>query len=106
MLLQSVKVPAGIFRGAFEDKRARVYCMMPANGWPKAKKKFDCYYHRPDRNRSKKARLICFIQRVLPDCAGQINKDGVISVQSGCASYTELLNLKAVSHTLKASSPS
>ena len=29
----------------------------------------------------------------------------MISVQSGCASYTELLNLKAVSHTLKSVFP-
>ena len=35
----------------------------------------------------------------------KLTKDGVISVQAGCASYTELLNLKAVSHTLKSIFP-
>jgi spermidine synthase len=35
----------------------------------------------------------------------KLTKNGVISVQAGCASYTELLNLKAVSHTLKSVFP-
>ena len=91
--------------GAFEDKRAKVYCTDARKWLAESKEKFDVIIIDLTEPVEKGPAYLLYTKEFYQIVQDKLTKDGVISVQSGCASYTELLNLKAVSHTLKSIFP-
>jgi spermidine synthase len=91
--------------GAFVDKRVRVYNTDARKWLAESKEKFDVIIIDLTEPVEKGPAYLLYTREFYQIVKSKLTKDGVISVQSGCASYTELLNLKAVSHTLKSVFP-
>ncbi len=86
--------------GAFDDKRAKVYNTDARKWLAESKEKFDVIIIDLTEPVEEGPAYLLYTKEFYQIVKSKLTKDGVISVQSGCASYTELLNLKAVSHTL------
>jgi spermidine synthase len=91
--------------GAFNDKRAKVYNTDARKWLAESKEKFDVIIIDLTEPVEEGPAYLLYTKEFYQIVKNKLTKDGVISVQSGCASYTELLNLKAVSHTLKSVFP-
>lgn len=91
--------------GAFDDKRARVYNTDARKWLAETKEKFDVIIIDLTEPVEAGPAYLLYTKEFYRIVQSKLTKDGVISVQAGCASYTELLNLKAVSHTLKSIFP-
>jgi spermidine synthase len=91
--------------GAFEDKRASVYHVDARDYLEKSKEKFDIIIiDLPDPIEEGPASLL-FTQEFYRMVREKLTKDGLIAVQAGSASPTELLNFTAVNNTLKSVFP-
>jgi spermidine synthase len=91
--------------GAFDDKRAKVYNTDARKWLSESKEKFDVIIIDLTEPVEEGPAYLLYTKEFYQIVKSKLTKDGVISVQSGCASYTELLNLKAVSQTLKSVFP-
>jgi spermidine synthase len=91
--------------GAFADKRTKVYNTDARKWLAESDEKFDVIIIDLTEPVEKGPAYLLYTKEFYQIVKSKLTKDGVISVQSGCASYTELLNLKAVSHTLKSVFP-
>ena len=91
--------------GAFDDKRAKVYNTDARKWLAETKEKFDVIIIDLTEPVEAGPAYLLYTKEFYRIVQSKLTKDGVISVQAGCASYTELLNLKAVSHTLKSIFP-
>jgi spermidine synthase len=91
--------------GAFDNKRTKVYNTDARKWLAESKEKFDVIIIDLTEPVEKGPAYLLYTREFYQIVKSKLTKDGVISVQSGCASYTELLNLKAVSHTLKSVFP-
>jgi len=85
--------------GAFDDKRSKVYSTDARKWLAESKDKFDVIIIDLTEPVEKGPAYLLYTKEFYQIVKNKLTKDGVISVQSGCASYTELLNLKAVNHT-------
>ncbi len=91
--------------GAFEDKRSKVYNTDARKWLAESDEKFDVIIIDLTEPVEKGPAYLLYTKEFYQTVQSKLTKDGVISVQAGCASYTELLNLKAVSRTLKSIFP-
>ena len=91
--------------GAFDDKRVKVYNTDARKWLAETKEKFDVIIIDLTEPVEKGPAYLLYTKEFYQIVQSKLTQDGVISVQAGCASYTELLNLKAVSHTLKSIFP-
>jgi spermidine synthase len=91
--------------GAFDDKRAKIYHTDARQWLAKSKEKFDVIIIDLTEPVEAGPAYLLYTKEFYQIVRSKLTKDGIISVQAGCASYTELLNLKAVSHTLKSIFP-
>jgi spermidine synthase len=91
--------------GAFDDKRAKVYNTDARKWLAETKEKFDVIIIDLTEPVEAGPAYLLYTKEFYRIVQSKLTKDGVISVQAGCASYTELLNLKAVRHTLKSIFP-
>jgi len=91
--------------GAFDDKRSKVYSTDARKWLAESKDKFDVIIIDLTEPVEKGPAYLLYTKEFYQIVKNKLTKDGVISVQSGCASYTELLNLKAVNHTLRSVFP-
>ena len=91
--------------GAFNDKRAKIYNTDARKWLAETKEKFDVIIIDLTEPVEAGPAYLLYTQEFYRIVQSKLTKNGVISVQAGCASYTELLNLKAVSHTLKSVFP-
>ena len=91
--------------GAFDDKRSKVYNTDARKWLAESKEKFDVIIIDLTEPVEKGPAYLLYTREFYQIVKDKLTENGVISVQSGCASYTELLNLKAVSHTLKSVFP-
>jgi len=91
--------------GAFDDKRAKVYNTDARKWLAESKEKFDVIIIDLTEPVEEGPAYLLYTKEFYQIVKSKLTRDGVISVQAGCASYTELLNLKAVSHTLKSVFP-
>jgi spermidine synthase len=91
--------------GAFDDKRSKVYNTDARKWLAESKEKFDVIIIDLTEPVEKGPAYLLYTKEFYQIVKDKLTENGVISVQSGCASYTELLNLKAVSHTLKSVFP-
>ena len=91
--------------GAFDDKRIKVYNTDARKWLAETKEKFDVIIIDLTEPVEKGPAYLLYTKEFYQIVQSKLTQDGVISVQAGCASYTELLNLKAVSHTLKSIFP-
>ena len=91
--------------GAFEDKRASVHHVDARNYLEQSKEKYDVIIiDLPDPIEEGPAYLL-FTQEFYRIVKEKLGEDGLVSVQAGSASPTELLNLTAVNNTLKSVFP-
>ena len=91
--------------GAFEDKRASVHHVDARNYLKQSKEKYDVIIiDLPDPIEEGPAYLL-FTQEFYRIVQEKLTKDGLVSVQAGSASPTELLNFTAVNNTLKSVFP-
>jgi spermidine synthase len=91
--------------GAFDDKRSKVYNTDARKWLAESKEKFDVIIIDLTEPVEKGPAYLLYTKEFYQIVQSKLTENGVISVQAGCASYTELLNLKAVSHTLKSIFP-
>ena len=91
--------------GAFDDKRAKVYNTDARKWLAESKEKFDVIIIDLTEPVEKGPAYLLYTREFYQIVQSKLTKTGVFSVQAGCASYIELLNLKAVSHTLKSIFP-
>jgi len=92
-------------RGAFEDKRTELHHVDARRYLEKSKDKFDIIIiDLPDPIEEGPAYLL-YTQEFYRIARERLTKDGLISVQAGSASPTELLNFTAVNNTLKSVFP-
>jgi spermidine synthase len=91
--------------GAFDDKRAKVYNTDARKWLAQSKEKFDVIIIDLTEPVEEGPAYLLYTKEFYQIVKSKLTKYGVISVQSGCASYSELLNLKAVSHTLQSVFP-
>ena len=91
--------------GAFDDKRAKIYNTDARQWLAKSEEKFDVIIIDLTEPVEEGPAYLLYTKEFYRIVRSKLTKDGIISVQAGCASYTELLNLKAVSHTLKSIFP-
>jgi spermidine synthase len=91
--------------GAFEDKRTEAYHVDARDYLEKSNDKYDVIIiDLPDPIEGGPAALL-FTQEFYRTVYDRLTDDGLISVQAGSASLTELLNLTAVNNTLKSVFP-
>jgi len=91
--------------GAFDDKRVKVYNTDARKWLAESKEKFDVIIIDLTEPVEEGPAYLLYTKEFYQIVQSKLTKDGVISVQSGCASYTELMNLKAVFRTLKSAFP-
>ena len=91
--------------GAFDDKRVKIYNTDARKWLTGSKEKFDVIIIDLTEPVEAGPAYLLYTKEFYQIVRNKLTKDGIISVQAGCASYTELLNLKAVSHTLKSIFP-
>jgi spermidine synthase len=92
-------------RGAFEDKRTELYHVDARDYLAKSEDKFDIIIiDLPDPIEEGPAYLL-YTEEFYQIVRDKLTSNGIISVQSGSASITELLNLTAVNNTLKSVFP-
>jgi spermidine synthase len=91
--------------GAFDDKRAEVYTTDARKWLENSKEKFDTVIIDLTEPVEKGPAYLLYTKEWYQIVKDHLTPDGVISVQAGCASFAELLNLKAVSATLKTMFP-
>jgi spermidine synthase len=103
-LLSRKYLPA-LSRGAFTDKRAELYHKDAREFLAKSKEKFDVIIiDLPDPIEEGPAYRL-FTKEFYGIVLKHLTTNGIISVQAGCASMTDLLNLTAVHKTLKSVFP-
>jgi spermidine synthase len=91
--------------GAFEDSRTQLHHVDARNFLEKSKDKFDIIIiDLPDPIEEGPAYLL-YTQEFYRMVGERLTKDGLMSVQAGSASPTELLNFTAVNNTLKSVFP-
>ncbi|MDD5287898.1 MAG: polyamine aminopropyltransferase [Dehalococcoidales bacterium] len=91
--------------GAFDDKRAEIYHTDARKWLADSKDKFDVIIIDLTEPVEEGPAYLLYTKEFYQIVRNKLTKDGIISVQAGCASFTELLNLKAVNHTLKSIFP-
>ena len=92
-------------RGAFEDSRTELYHVDARDYLEKTKDKYDIIIiDLPDPIEKGPAALL-FTQEFYRMVQERLTKDGLVTVQAGSASPTELLNFTAVNNTLKSVFP-
>ena len=101
----SRKYLPGHSRGAFEDKRTELYHTDARQYLAESKDKFDVIIiDLPDPIEEGPAYLL-YTREFYQTIRERLTEDGLIAVQAGSASLTELLNLTAVSNTLQSVFP-
>jgi spermidine synthase len=101
----SCKYLPSLSRGAFDDKRAELYHEDARAFLAKSKEKYDVIViDLPDPIEEGPAYRL-FTKEFYGIVQKHLTKDGLISVQAGCAQMTDLLNLTAVCRTLKSVFP-
>jgi spermidine synthase len=101
----SQKYLPGLSRGAFKDKRAELHHTDARDFLSKSKEKYDVIViDLPDPIEEGPAYRL-FTREFYRIVLDRLTEDGLISVQAGSASLTELLNLTAVNHTLQSVFP-
>lgn len=101
----SQKYLPGLSRGAFKDKRAELHHTDARDFLVKSKEKYDVIViDLPDPIEEGPAYRL-FTREFYRIVLDRLTEDGLISVQAGSASLTELLNLTAVNHTLQSVFP-
>jgi spermidine synthase len=92
-------------RGAFDDSRTELHHVDARNFLEKSKDKYDIIIiDLPDPIEEGPAYLL-YTQEFYQIARERLTKDGLMSVQAGSASPTELLNFTAVNNTLKSVFP-
>ena len=91
--------------GAFDDKRSKIYNTDARRWLAECREKFDVIVVDLTEPIEEGPAYLLYTKEFYQIVRDKLTTDGIISVQAGCASYTELLNLKAVSHTLKSIFP-
>jgi spermidine synthase len=92
-------------RGAFEDSRTELYHVDARDYLAKSKEKFDIIgIDLPDPIEEGPAYLL-YTREFYQIVRDRLTNDGIIAVQAGSASLTELLNFIAVNNTLKSVFP-
>jgi spermidine synthase len=92
-------------RGAFEDSRTELYHVDARDYLAKSKKKFDVIIiDLPDPLEKGPAYLL-YTREFYQIIRDRLTDDGLIAVQAGSASLTELLNFTAVNNTLRSVFP-
>jgi spermidine synthase len=95
----------GHSKGSFEDKRTEIYHVDARDYLAKCGELFDIIIiDLPDPIEEGPAYLL-YTQEFYQLVRDRLTADGIISVQAGSASLTELLNLSAVNNTLKSVFP-
>jgi spermidine synthase len=95
----------GLSRGAFDDRRAELHHEDARSFLAGSKEKFDVIIiDLPDPIEQGPAYLL-FTREFYQIVLDRLTDDGIIAVQAGSASLTELLNLTAVNNTLKSVFP-
>jgi spermidine synthase len=101
----SKKYLPGHAQGAFEDKRAAVYHVDARAYLEKSNDKFDVIIiDLPDPIEEGPAAML-FTQEFYQIAQEKLTEDGMMAVQAGSATPTELLNFTAVNNTLKSVFP-
>ncbi len=101
----SQKYLPGLSRGAFDDKRAELHHTDAREFLAKSKEKYDVIIiDLPDPIEEGPAYRL-FTREFYKIVLERLTDDGLIAVQAGSASLTELLNLTAVNNTLKSVFP-
>jgi spermidine synthase len=101
----SRKYLPGHSRGAFEDKRTELYHVDARDYLAKSNEMFDIIIiDLPDPIEKGPAYLL-YTREFYQMVRDRLNDNGLMAVQAGSASLTELLNLTAVNHTLKSVFP-
>jgi spermidine synthase len=101
----SRKYLPALSRGAFEDSRTELHHVDARQYLEKSKEKFDVIIiDLPDPIEKGPAYLL-FTQEFYRIVLDKLTENGLIAVQAGSASPTELLNLTAVNNTLKSVFP-
>jgi spermidine synthase len=101
----SRKYLPGLSRGAFEDKRTELHHADARDFLAKSKEKFDVIIiDLPDPIEQGPAYLL-FTKEFYTIALERLTENGLIAVQAGSASLTELLNLTAVNNTLRSVFP-
>jgi len=91
--------------GAFEDKRSKIYNTDARKWLAESKDKFDVIIIDLTEPVEEGPAYLLYTEEFYQIVQSKLTENGIISVQAGCASYTELLNLKAVNQTLKSIFP-
>lgn len=101
----SRKYLPGLSRGAFKDKRTELHHTDARDFLAKSKEKYDVIViDLPDPIEEGPAYRL-FTREFYRIVLDRLTEDGLISVQAGSASLTELLNLTAVNNTLRSVFP-
>jgi spermidine synthase len=101
----SRKFLPGLSRGAFEDKRTELHHADARDFLAKTREKFDIIIiDLPDPIEKGPAYRL-FTREFYRIVLERLTKNGLIAVQAGSASLTDLLNLTAVNHTLQSVFP-
>ncbi len=91
--------------GAFDDKRSEIYNTDARKWLAESKEKFDVIIIDLTEPIEEGPAYLLYTKEFYQIVCSKLTKNGIISVQAGCGSYTELLNLKSVCHTLKSIFP-
>lgn len=91
--------------GAFDDPRAVVKCTDARKYLAESKDKFDVIIIDLTEPVEEGPSYLLYTKEFYEIVQSKLTKDGIISVQSGNASFVELLNLKSVRRTLKSAFP-
>jgi spermidine synthase len=96
----SRKYLPGLSRGAFKDKRTELHHTEARQFLAQSKEKYDIMiFDLPDPIKGGPAYRL-FTKEFYKIVLDRLAENGLISVQAGSASFTDLLNLTAVNHTL------
>ena len=87
--------------GALDDKRARVYNTDARKWLAESREKFDVIIIDLTEPVEAGPAYLLYTREFYGIVAGKLTENGLISVQSGSTSYVELVNIKAVSRTLR-----
>ena len=91
--------------GALDDKRARVYNTDARKWLAESQEKFDVIIIDLTEPVEEGPAYLLYTREFYGIVAGKLTENGLISVQSGSTSYVELVNIKAVSRTLRSVFP-
>jgi spermidine synthase len=91
--------------GAFDDKRSEIHCTDARLWLAESKDKYDIIVIDLTEPVEEGPAYLLYTQEFYRLVCDKLTENGIISVQAGCGSFTELLNLKAVNHTLKSIFP-